>query len=49
MEWVGWHNARRLHESLDDVAPVEYEDADWDELVDIHRNGSTRRRGRGAR
>lgn len=27
VEWVGWYNARRLHESLGDVPPTEFEDA----------------------
>lgn len=27
VEWVGWYNARRLHESIGDVPPAEYETA----------------------
>lgn len=25
VEWVGWYNHRRLHSSLGDIPPVEYE------------------------
>jgi putative transposase len=25
VEWIGWYNHRRLHESLGDIPPVEYE------------------------
>ena len=27
LEWIGFYNHERLHESLGDVSPVEYEDA----------------------
>jgi len=27
VEWVGWFNHQRLHSSLDDVPPVEFEAA----------------------
>jgi len=27
VEWVGWYNARRLHQSLGDLPPIEFEDA----------------------
>jgi putative transposase len=32
LEWVHWFNHDRLHESLDDVPPVEVEDAYWAQL-----------------
>jgi putative transposase len=25
VEWVGWYNQRRLHSSLGDIPPVEFE------------------------
>ena len=26
VEWVGWYNHRRLHSSLGDIPPAEFED-----------------------
>ncbi len=26
VEWIGWYNHRRLHSSLDDLPPAEYEE-----------------------
>jgi putative transposase len=33
LEYVAWFNHDRLHESLDDVPPVEFEDAYWARLT----------------
>lgn len=42
VEWVGWYNARRLHESIGDVPPVEFEDAYRAGLGDLDGGGSGR-------
>lgn len=42
VEWVGWYNSRRLHESLGDVPPVEFEDAYRVRLADQDGGGSGR-------
>src|SRR5881397_4094123 len=54
VEYVGWFNNARLHESLDDVPPIEYEQHHRDRLVAASfrspsglapRDGDTREEG----
>ena len=54
VEYLGWFNNARLHESLDDVPPAEYEQHHRDRLVAAsfrsssglaHRGGDTREEG----
>ncbi len=33
VEWIGWYNHRRLHSSLDDLPPAEYEEINYKKVV----------------
>ena len=39
LSWIGFYNNERLHESLGDVPPVEYEDANF-RLIDNYKTGN---------
>ena len=41
LSWIGFYNTERLHESLDDIPPVEYEEA-YNRLIYNYKTDNTR-------